>query len=154
MQSDPRLIQVLNGLLADEMAAIHQYLAHLERARVWGYEKFVAYIEERFADERKHAAALAFRIYQLGGQPSLESTGQVNIAPDLPAGLRADQTAEATAIARYNIAIALAVSVKDDRTREMLETNLKDEDDHLTDIEARLEQIKQTGAQNFLSTQV
>ena len=154
MTTDPRLLSTLNSLLADEMAAIHQYLAHRQRALTWGYTVFVEYIDERIADERKHAEALTKRIYELGGQPALVGVGQVNIAPDVVASFTPDGAAEQRAIDRYNLAITLCVALKDDVTRDIFAENVGDENDHLADIEARVTQIRQTGAQNFLSTQV
>ena len=39
MKSDNRLIETLNSLLADELAAINQYIVHAEMCEDWGYGK-------------------------------------------------------------------------------------------------------------------
>ena len=39
MQGNPKLIETLNALLADELAAINQYIVHAEMCEDWGYGK-------------------------------------------------------------------------------------------------------------------
>jgi bacterioferritin len=46
------------------------------------------------------------------------------------------------------------VDLGDNGTREMLESILKDEEDHIDWIEAQLDQIKQMGIQVYLSEQI
>jgi bacterioferritin len=48
----------------------------------------------------------------------------------------------------------VAVEVKDNGTREMLESILKDEEAHIDWIEAQLDQISQMGIQIYLSEQI
>lgn len=40
MKSDNRLIETLNSLLADELAAINQYIVHAEMCEDWDMESF------------------------------------------------------------------------------------------------------------------
>lgn len=154
MKGPGNLIDALNGLLTDELTAIDQYAPHEARAETWGYKVFVEYIAERIADERKHAKALIQRIYELEGVPDTKTRNPVHQSADLIAGLGLDLTAEQGAIKKYNAAIELAVAVGDNVTRDLLVANLKDEDDHLLDIEKRLEQIQQVQAGQWLSTQI
>ncbi len=70
------------------------------------------------------------------------------------AQLENDRSAEEGAIKAYNEGIRLAVDVADNGTRELLESILKDEEEHLDWIEAQLDQMGQMGPQNFLSMQV
>ena len=58
------------------------------------------------------------------------------------------------AIPRLNKAIALAVDVADNATRDLLEDMLKSEEDHVDWLEAQLELIKQVGEQNYLAQQI
>jgi bacterioferritin len=58
-----------------------------------------------------------------------------------------------TAVKDYNSAIAVAVDVGDNATKEILDGILNDEDGHVDEIEEKLDQISQMGIQNFLATQ-
>ncbi len=65
-----------------------------------------------------------------------------------------DLSAEQGAVKAYNEAVKLAVEVGDNGTRAMLESILKDEEDHLDWLETQLDQIEQIGIQNYLAQQV
>ena len=58
------------------------------------------------------------------------------------------------AIRGYNETIWLAVEVEDNNTKVLLESILKEEEDHIDWIEAQLDQIKQMGVQNYLVEQI
>jgi bacterioferritin len=65
-----------------------------------------------------------------------------------------DHKAEEDAIKAYNEAIILAGNVKDNATRDFLQSILNDEDVHQDQIEEVQDQIAQMGIQIFLTTQV
>ena len=69
MKGDPKVMEVLNSLLADELTAINQYMVHSEMCDNWGYEKLHKAIEKRAIDEMKHAEKLIARIIFLEGVP-------------------------------------------------------------------------------------
>ena len=62
MKGNYKLIQALNGLLADELTAINQYVVHAEMVENWGYRKLKKAISARSIKEMKHAEALIERI--------------------------------------------------------------------------------------------
>jgi len=57
MRGDPKLIETLNALLADELAAINQYIVHAEMCEDWGYGKLHKSFEKRAIDEMRHVNA-------------------------------------------------------------------------------------------------
>jgi bacterioferritin len=154
MKGDPKLIKVLNSLLADELTAINQYMVHSEMCDNWGYDKLHKTIEKRAIDEMKHAEKLIGRILFLEGLPIVSDLKKLFIGADVPKMFASDHKAEDGAIKSYNEAIILAGSLKDYATREILESILKDEDAHIDGIEEVLDQIGQMGLQIFLTTQV
>jgi len=154
MKGNPKLIAVLNSLLADELTAINQYMVHSEMCDNWGYGKLHAMIEKRAVTEMKHAEKLIGRILFLEGTPGVSELKALHIGADVPKMFANDHAAEMGAIKSYNAGIVLAGEVKDFATREVLESILKDEDGHLDEIEAVKDQIGQMGLQIFLSVQV
>jgi len=154
MKGDPKLIKVLNSLLADELTAISQYMVHSEMCDNWGYDKLHKTIEKRAIDEMKHAEKLIGRILFLEGIPIVSELKKIAIGADVPKMFANDHHSESGAIKSYNEAIILAGTVKDYATREVLESILKDEDAHIDGIEEVLDQIGQMGLQIFLTTQV
>jgi bacterioferritin len=79
---------------------------------------------------------------------------QIRIGPEVPKIHEYDHGAEEVAMRGYNETIRLAVEVGDNNTREILESILKEEKDHIDWIEAQLDQIKQMGLQTYLAEQI
>jgi len=154
MKGNPKVIEVLNSLLADELTAVNQYMVHSEMCDNWGYEKLHKSIEKRAIDEMKHAEKLIGRILFLEGIPIVSKYNQLHIGAMVPEMFDSDHKAEEDAIKSYNDAIILCGDARDYATKELLETILKDEDAHIDEIEAIQDQIKQMGIQVFLSRQV
>jgi bacterioferritin len=154
MKGNPKLIETLNALLADELTAINQYMVHSEMAHNWGYEKLHQHFEKRAIDEMKHAEMLIGRILFLEGSPTVSKYNKMSIGADVPKQLAGDRGLEMGAVKSYNEAIILAGEVKDYATREILEKILKDEDRHIDQIEELQDQIQQMSLQIFLSIQV
>jgi bacterioferritin len=154
MKGNPKLIETLNSLLADELTAINQYMVHSEMAHNWGYEKLHQHFEKRAIDEMKHAEIVIGRILFLEGTPTVSKYNKMSIGADVPKQLAGDRGLEMGAIKSYNDAIVLAGEVKDFATREILEKILKDEDRHIDQIEELQDQISQMSLQIFLTTQV
>ena len=153
MKGNPKLIEALNGLLADELTAINQYMVHAEMAENWGYGKLNKFVRGRSITEMKHAEKLIERILFLQGTPVVSTLNKINIGAEIPQQFANDLAAEMTAVKGYNSAIKLAVEVADNATKEILEGILKDEDAHVDEIEEKLDQVAQMGIQNFLTTQ-
>ncbi len=154
MKGNPKLIETLNALLADELAAINQYIVHAEMCENWGYGKLHDHFEKRAIDEMKHTAKLIARILFLEGIPVVNKLNPIHIGSDVPKMFQYDHEAEAGAIAAYNEAIMLAGDVKDYATREILEHILHDEDVHIDAIEENQDQIGHMTLGIYLTTKV
>jgi bacterioferritin len=154
MKGNAKIIATLNAQLADELTAISQYMVHSEMCDNWGYGKLHTKIEKRAIDEMKHAEKLIARIIFLEGLPKVSALNKISIGADVLAQLKNDHSAEAGAIKTYNAAIKEAVALGDNGTRELLESILKDEEDHIDWLEAQMDQITQMGIQNYLVEQV
>ena len=154
MKGNPKIIEQLNTRLAEELTAINQYMVHAEMCDNWKYKKLDETIQNRAIAEMKHAEKLIARILFLEGIPVVSNLNKIFIGAEVPKMHENDRAAEADAIRSYNETIRLAVEVGDNGTRDLLQSILKEEEDHIDWIEAQLEQIKQTGPQNYLVEQI
>jgi bacterioferritin len=154
MKGNDKIIEKLNALLSDELAAINQYMVHSEMCANWGYERLHKAAEKRAIDEMKHAEKLIGRILFLEGRPTVSNLAKITIGAEIEAQHKYDWAAEDGAIKAYNEGIRLAVEIGDNGTRELFESTLKDEEAHIDWLEAQLEQIQQMGLQNYLGEQV
>lgn len=154
MKGDPKLIDALNSLLADELTSINQYIVHAEMCEDWGYGKLHKGFEKRAIDEMKHAEKLIGRILFLEGTPIVTQLNHIHIGAEVPQQVENDRVAEVGAIKAYNDAIALAGELRDYATRDILVQILNDEDDHMDELEELQGQIEQMTLPIFLTTQV
>jgi len=154
MKGNPKVLEVLNSLLADELTAVSQYMVHAEMAEAWGYGKLHDHFFKRAKDEMKHAETLIGRILFLEGRPIVSELRKMSIGSEVPKMFAGDKGLELGAIKAYNDAIALCAEVRDQATKEVLDAILRDEDRHVDEIEERQDQIEQMGLPTFLTTQV
>lgn len=154
MKGNPKIIETLNDLLADELTAINQYMVHSEMCANWRYDKLAEIAEKRAVEEMKHAESLIGRILFLEGMPIVSNLKKIHIGADVEAQHKNDLTSEIEAIQAYNAAIKQAVEAGDNGTRELLESILKDEEAHLDWLEAQVEQINTLGIKMYLVEQI
>lgn len=154
MKGDPKVIQVLNDLLAEELTAINQYMVHSEMCDNWGYERLHKAIEKQAFDEMHHAEWLIQRILFLEGSPTVSKLHKMTIGKSVKEMVLNDYQAEVDAVKAYNAAIQTAVSCHDNGTRDLLTKILKDEEKHVDWAEVQRDQIEQMGLANYLQNQV
>lgn len=154
MKGHDKIIKKLNDLLADELSAINQYMVHSEMCDDWNYDRLHELIEKRAIDEMKHAEKLIGRILYLEGRPIVSELKPIHIGQDVEKQFTNDWKSEADAIKSYNDGIHLCAELLDNGTKELLESILKDEEDHIDWIEAQKDQVGQMGIQNYLALQI
>jgi bacterioferritin len=153
MKGNERILAALNGLLADELTAISQYMVHSEMLANWGFEKLHEAKEHQAVDEMHHAEWLIARILFLEGTPIVSKLHPMQIGAGIKEMIANDQAAEVGAIQAYNDAIALGHEVKDQGSVDLLMKILTDEERHEDWAEAQLDQIGQMGFENYLTNQ-
>lgn len=153
MKGNEKILALLNDLLADELTAINQYMVHSEMCANWQYERLHKAAEGRAIQEMKHAEKLIGRILFLEGLPVVNHLNDIRIGKNVEIQHHNDIEAETGAVKIYNDAIRLASDVGDNGTRDLLETILHDEEEHLDWLEAQRDQIEQLGIQVYLSEQ-
>jgi len=154
MKGNEKVLEALNSLLADELTAINQYMVHAEMCDNWWYGRLAEAVEKRAIGEMKHAEKLIARILFFEGRPVVSDLNKIYIGAEVESQLKNDWRAEDSAIKAYNENIGLATEVGDNGTRDLLQSILMEEEDHIDWIEAQLDQISHIGIQNYLVEQI
>lgn len=154
MKGNERIIAYLNEVLKAELTAINQYFLHAEMCENWGYKRLADYGRKESIDEMRHAEALMERILYLDGMPTMNELFPLQIGTNVRAQIANDLALEVAAVARLNSAIALAVEVGDNGSRELFEKILTDEEHHIDYLEAQLHMIQEVGIENYLAQQM
>lgn len=154
MKGNEKILAALNNLLSDELTAINQYMVHSEMCDNWGYTKLHKYVEERAITEMKHAEKLIARILFLDGTPVVSNLKKINIGADVEAQFDNDLAAELSAVKGYNEGIRLAYELGDNGSRELMDSILTDEEDHVDWLEAQIGQVKLMALKAYLVEQV
>jgi bacterioferritin len=153
MKGNPKVIELLNRALREELTAINQYFVHAEMCENWGYDKLAKYIKKQSIGEMKHAESLMERILFLDATPSMEPLA-LSIGGNVKAMIASDLALETAAVEMYNEAVQIAAENKDNGSRDLFVTLLKDEEDHADWLEAQLHQIAELGYERYLTTQI
>ena len=154
MQGNPKVVAALNEALQEELLAINQYFVHAEMAENWHYGHLTEPIRQRSIAEMKHAERLIERILYLEGRPIVSKLNEIRIGSNVPDMHASDLALEVDAVRQYNESIRICMDLKDDGSKELLESILADEEDHVDWLEAQIEQIEQTGRENYLAQQI
>ena len=154
MQGDARMIEALNARLAEELTAISQYTVHAEMLENWHYGKLYDPVWQRAITEMKHAEKLIERILFLEGRPLVSDLQKLHIGSVVPDMHKHALDREYGAVKGYNESIKLAMEVGDNGSKQLLEGILGQEEEHVDWLEAQLEQIVQTGLENYLAGQI
>src|SRR5262245_16832315 len=121
MKGNAKIIEALNGGLTVELTAINQYFCQAKMCKNWGYQKLAAKHYSESLGEMKHAEKLIDRILFLEGVPEIARYDVIRVGSDVKEQLENDLGLEMKGVKAYNEAIDLAVKVKDNATRELLD---------------------------------
>jgi bacterioferritin len=85
----PKVIELLNEALKNELTATNQYWLHYRLLDNWGVHKLAEFERSESIDEMKHADRLAERILFLDGLPNFQALGRLHIGENVEEILRA-----------------------------------------------------------------
>ena len=154
MKGDAKVIEHLNKVLYNELIAINQYFLHAKMFKNWGLKALADYEHHESIDEMKHADRLIERILFLDGLPNLQNLGKLMIGEDPREVLECDLKLEYAALPDLKNGIAHCEQVADYVTRELFESILESEEEHIDWIETQLSLMVRVGVENYLQSKM
>jgi bacterioferritin len=154
MKGDPKVIEHLNRVLRNELTAINQYFLHSRMFKDWGLKGLADYEFHESVDEMKHADSLIERGLFLEGLPNLQDIGKLRIGEHTQEMLKCDLALEMEAIPDLRQAIAYCESVKDYVSRDLFDSILESEEEHVDWLETQLDLIDRIGIENYQQSQM
>lgn len=154
MKSDPTVLKHLNKALGNELVAINQYFLHSRMYHDWGLNKLAEKEYEESIDEMKHADQLVQRILFLEGLPNLQSLGKLFIGENIKEMLECDLQLEMIACPDLREGIAYCESVNDFVSRDLLNSILISEEEHVDWLESQLGLLERVGLENYQQSMI
>ena len=154
MKGDSKVIAYLNKALGNELVAINQYFLHSRMFKDWGLKELADYEYHESIDEMKHADQLIERILFLEGLPNLQSLGKLLIGENTKEMLECDLKLEMKAIPDLRDGIEYAESVRDYISRDLLQSILDSEEEHVDWLETQLGLIEKIGIENYMQAKM
>lgn len=154
MKGNPKILQLLNAVLKNELTAINQYFLHSRMFRNWGLGRLGKTEYEESVDEMKHADRLIARVLFLDGLPNLQDLGKLLIGENVKECLQCDLKLEMSSRETLKSAIAECESSADYISREIFESILESEEEHIDFLETQLDLLNRVGIQNYCQSQI
>lgn len=152
MKGDTKVIEYLNKVLGNELIAINQYFLHAKMYQDWGLKELYEHEYHESIDEMKHADKLTERILFLEGLPNFQDLGKLMVGENTEEMLKCDLKLEMMAIPVLREAIKYCEGVQDYVSRELFESILESEEEHVDWLETQLGLIDKVGIQNYLQS--
>ncbi len=154
MKGDPKVIELLNAVLRNELTAINQYFLHSRMYKDMGLTELAEHEHSESIDEMKHADQLIERILFLEGLPNLQDIGILRIGEHPQEMIGSDLKLELEALPVLQDAISWCEGCKDFVSRELFESILSSEEDHVDWLETQLGLIEKVGIENYLQAKM
>jgi bacterioferritin len=145
-------IELLNKAVADEMAAVHQYMYFHFHCDDQGYTPLSNLFLRTAIEEMGHVERCAERILFLRGEVEMVASGPVQKIHDVKSMLERARAMEEESVHDYNQWANECSANADAGTKKVFEALVDDEERHFSQYDMEMEKIKKFGEQ-FLALQ-
>jgi bacterioferritin len=145
-------IELLNTAIADELAAIHQYMYFHFRLDDLGYAPLAVLLKQTAIEEMQHAEAIAERILFLGGEVEMVVGREVEKIHEAQDMLRTAQALEEASIKMYNRFAVECAANADSGTKKVFEDLVTAEEGHWDAFDRQSDNVKRFG-ESYLALQ-
>lgn len=145
-------IELLNKAVADELAAVHQYMYFHFHCDDQGYDLLAALFKRTAIEEMLHIERIAERILFLKGDVILKASAEVDPIQDVQAMLEFGVKSEQQAVKDYNLWANECAQNADSASKKVFEDLVTDEERHFDQFDTELENIAKFG-ERYLALQ-
>ena len=145
-------IVLLNKAVADEMAAVHQYMYFHFHCDDQGYDLLANLFKRSAIDEMLHVERLADRILFLKGEVEMKASDEVKKVHKVKEMLEMSCELEEQAVKDYNKFAIECAQNADSVTKQLFESLVVDEEQHYDKFDTELDNIQKFG-ENYLALQ-
>jgi bacterioferritin len=147
-----RSIELLNQAVADELAAVHQYMYFHFHCDDQGYDLLASLFKRTGIQEMGHVEDLAERILFLKGDVNMKTAEDAKPITDVKEMLKTAREMEQASARFYNTAANECSANADAITKKLFEGLVADEERHFDQFDVEMENIEKFG-QAYLALQ-
>ena len=138
-------IELLNKAVADELAAVHQYMYFHFHCDDQGYDLLSGLFKRSSIDEMQHVEILAERILFLGGEIEMKPAMDVKKIHDVKEMLELAAKMETESANDYNLWANECAKNADSVTKKLFEGLVEDEEIHFDQYDTEMDNLKKFG---------
>ncbi|MCF8235068.1 MAG: manganese catalase family protein [Bacteroidales bacterium] len=145
-------IELLNKAVADELAAVHQYMYFHFHCDDQGYDLLANLFKRTAIEEMIHVEQLAERILFLGGEVEMVVAEEVKKIHNVREMLKLAVQMEESSVSDYNKWANECSANADATSKKLFEALVEDEERHFDQYDDEMENLKKFG-DNYLALQ-
>jgi len=145
-------IELLNRAVADELAAVHQYMYFHFHCDDQGYDLLAGLFRRTAIEEMQHIELLAERILFLGGEVELKASAEVKKIHNVKEMLQMGGAMETESVNDYNKWANECAQNADSASKKIFERLVEDEERHFDQYDVEMENLEKFG-DNYLALQ-
>lgn len=138
-------IELLNKAVADEMAAVHQYMYFHFHCEDQGYELLSGLFMKTAIEEMEHVEHCAERILFLKGEVEMKASMEVKKIHDVKQMLELARQMEQDSVMDYNKWANECSAANDAGSKKVFEALVDDEERHYSQYDLELDKLEKFG---------